>query len=111
MNIIFLERTKVRFTKWFTKYEQVDAHELERILESRTKEVWKENATLLLRTLVSNKNSQYSKLRDLNMQVQGLSEKQPNEYVKWMSSGVHRQIHVYKNNVSCTQVKKAGNGQ
>jgi len=37
MNITLLERTKGRFTK----YEEVDAHRLERILERWTKKVWK----------------------------------------------------------------------
>jgi len=87
---------KVRFTRDVQCIKLVDAHELGWNLKSWIKGIgWEDPATKSSRfrcTLWSTTGiSPKFKLQNLNIQVQGLLEKQPNEYIKWVSNGVHRQ--------------------
>jgi len=76
------------------KYERYkSAHEMQqRISKAGQRKFEKrisngESATLPLHTLIGNKNSQYSKLRDLDRPVQGCQKSN-------LTSGMHRQVHV-----------------
>jgi len=107
MNITSLKCTKIQFTRCNTgKCSRAEKESWETVKRDRSWGAAVKSLRFRCALWLATESLQYSRLRDLNMQVQRLSEKQPNGYEKWVPSSVH--MHHTYTGISVDRVFKSG---